>query len=209
MCILSECTGGDCPSSTTGTVKSPNYPDNYPDHEDLSIPIEVTSGSTIELSFTTLDIEPEASCGYDYVKILDSDGTTELAKLCGDSLPSPLKSSGHKLTVVFHSDESVTRKGFEATWKEVAGVSTGEVSSPGHPGSYPNSETVVKTISVPEGSKIELTFTALSIEEEGGSCPYDHLTIYDGSTQNSVKLTVSSDTIYELGFVFFPMLILF
>ena len=103
---------------------------------------------------------------------------------------------------MFHSDGSVTKKGFEATWKEVAGVSTGEVSSPGHPGSYPNSETVVKTISVPEGSKIELTLTALSIEEEGGSCPYDHLTIYDGSSQNNEKLTVSSTTINKNSFGF-------
>jgi len=70
----------------------------------------------------------------------------------------------------------------------VAGVSTGVVTSPGHPGSYPNDEIVVNTISVPEGSRIELTFTALSIEEKDGSCPFDHLTIYDGSTQNDPKL---------------------
>jgi len=185
----SECTGGDCPSSTTGTIKSPNYPANYPDHEDLTIPLEVASGSTIELSFTAFDVEAESSCGYDYVKVTDSDGTTQLAKLCGDTLPAAIKSSGNKLTVVFHSDGSVTKKGFQATWKEVAGVSSGEVSSPGHPGSYPNSQTVVKTISVADGKKIELTFTALSIEEEGGACPYDHLTIYDGSSQNAAKLT--------------------
>jgi len=184
----SECTGGDCPSSPSGTVKSPNYPDNYPDLEDLEIPIEVTPGSTIELSFTAFDIEPGTSCEFDYVKVLDSDGTTELAKLCGDSLPSPIRSSGHKMSIVFHSDESINLKGFLATWREVAGASTGEVTSPGYPGSYPNNQRVVNTISVPEGSNIELTFTALSIEAEGGSCPYDHLTIHDGSTQNDSKL---------------------
>ena len=32
------------------------------------MPIEVTSGSKIELTFVDIDIENEASCGYDYVQ---------------------------------------------------------------------------------------------------------------------------------------------
>jgi len=185
----SDCTGDDCPSSTSGTVKSPNYPENYPDDiEYLETQIVVTPGSTIELSFTTLDIELEASCGWDYVIVLDSDGTTQLAKLCGKSLPSPIRSTGYRMSIVFHSDEDFNSRGFLATWREVAGVSTGVVTSPGHPGSYPNDKREVDTIYVPEGFRIELTFTALSIEELGGYCLFDHLTIYDGSTQNDPKL---------------------
>ena len=48
----------------------------------------------------------------------------------------------------------------------------------------------MKTINVAEGSKIELTITALDIEEDGGSCPYDHLTVYDGETPNDAILAV-------------------
>ena len=153
--------------------------------------MEVGAGATIQLSFEAFDVEAESNCDYDFVKVMDSDGTTELAKLCGASLPATIKSSGNKLTVLFHSDGSVTKKGFEATWTEVAGVESGEVTSPGYPGSYPNSQTVVKTISVAEGAKIELTFTAMSIETENDACPYDHVTVYDGNSQNGNKLTVS------------------
>ena len=32
------------------------------------MPIEVSSGSKIELTFVDIDIENDASCGYDYVQ---------------------------------------------------------------------------------------------------------------------------------------------
>jgi len=187
---ISDCTGGDCPSSSAGIIRSPNYPDNYPHQQDLTIPIEVPAGSKIKLSFTTFDIEYEwRSCNFDYVKVVDSDGITELAKLCGPNIPSPIISSGNKLLVIFHSDGSENRKGFEASWKISAGeVSSGEVSSPGYPSLYSDNLNIMKTIHVAEGSKIELTITALDIEEDGGSCPYDHLTVYDGETTNDVTL---------------------
>jgi len=182
---ISDCTGGDCPSSSAGIIRSPNYPDNYPHQQDLTIPIEVPSGSKIKLSFTTFDIENETSCNFDYVKVVDSDGITELAKLCGPNIPSPIISSGNKLLVIFHSDGSENRKGFEASWKI---ISSGEVSSPGYPSLYSDNLNVMKTIHVAEGSKIELSITALDIEEYEGSCPYDHLTVYDGETLNDAKL---------------------
>ena len=52
---------------------------------------------------------------------------------------------------------------------------------------------MVKTISVADGAKIELTFTAMSIEISrwDDDCPYDDVTIFDGNSQNGNKLTVS------------------
>ena len=153
----------------------------------------VEAGSTITLTFTDFDLEPESTCGYDYVKVLDTDGVTQLKKLCGTSLPSPINSSGNKLTVIFHSDHSVNKKGFQANWKAVSGVSSGEVTSPGYPNSYPNSQRQVKTISVAQGAKIKITFTAFNIEvcnNEGLFCLCDKLTIYDSASQSGTKLAV-------------------
>ena len=155
----------------------------------------VDVGSTIKLTFTDFDLEDDPGCAYDYVSVVDTDGTTQLAKLCGDSIPSAIKSSGNKLTVVFHSDQSVTKKGFEASWIKVSGVSSGVVTSPGYPSSYPNSQEQVKTISVPQGAKIELYFENFNIEflEDSGiiTCPYDKLTIYDSDNASGNKLAVS------------------
>ena len=130
-------------------------------------------------------MEPDATCRYDYVKVLDTDGTSILARLCGDSLPSQIRSSGNRMTVIFLSDHSVNKKGFKATWSAVTGTSAGEVTSPNYPAKYPHNKQEVKTISVPKGKKIQLTFTYFAIEfyEEGGqkSCPYDKLDIFDGA----------------------------
>jgi hypothetical protein len=82
----------------------------------------VDPGNRIKLTFTSFDLEDNPNCEYDYVKVVDSDGTTKLAKLCGSFIPSIIKSSGNKLTVVFYSDDSVTKKGFLATWSKVAGL---------------------------------------------------------------------------------------
>ena len=68
------------------------------------------------LTFESFDLESHSSCVYDYVKI--SFGSVE-EKYCGSSKPSPIISSGNTMTVVFHSDYSVNRNGFKATWEAV------------------------------------------------------------------------------------------
>ena len=89
------------------------------------MPIEVASGSKIELTFVDIDIENDASCGYDYVQgrqhylalqshfviclVLDTDNT-ELLKKCGTGLPEKIVSKGNKLTVKFKTDYSVGTK---------------------------------------------------------------------------------------------------
>ena len=55
-----------------------------------------------------------------------------LLKSCGTVLPSSVTSRGSKMTVVFHTDLSVVRRGFRATWAEVTGGGATEVSCGGH-----------------------------------------------------------------------------
>ena len=112
-----------CSSTAGGQIETPNYPSNYNNNADITFPLEVATGYFIKLTFHTFDIEAHSRCGFDYVQVLDTDGS-ELAKLCGNSLPTPLTSSGNKMTVVFHSDYSVTRPGFSASWEvaEASGI---------------------------------------------------------------------------------------
>merc|ERR1719244_1546846 len=79
----SDCTGGSCASTSSGVIHSTNYPANYPNKDDLRFPLEVAAGSTIQLTFQDFSLEPADGCVYDFVQVLDSDGTTELKKLCG------------------------------------------------------------------------------------------------------------------------------
>ena len=52
-----------------GEIQSPNYPEYYDNNKHVDFPLEVASGSIIELSFTDFDIEPHTNCSYDYVQV--------------------------------------------------------------------------------------------------------------------------------------------
>ena len=110
-----RCSGGDCESGTSGTIKSPNHPLNYPVDQHVTYPLMVAEGKAIELTFTSMDIEectdPDfgGKCYCDYVEVLDSDGS-QLFKECNSEIPSPLTNTGNTMLIVFHSDYSVNQR---------------------------------------------------------------------------------------------------
>jgi len=109
------------PVTAGGTIKSPNHPAPYPHDNDTTFHLEVSPGSVIQLTFTafSVEVEPESGCIFDYVEILDTD-PAPTTKLCGHNLPSTVTSTGNKMTVHFHSDNSVNFPGFSANWEEVS-----------------------------------------------------------------------------------------
>ena len=123
--------------------------------------------------------------------MLNTDNS-QLVKACGTTKPTVLKSSGNKMTVVFHSDGSVVHKGFSATWKavEAAAVPTsGEIKSPNYPENYPdNLNRKEYKIAVAAGKKVELSIVDLAIEADGSTCPYDNLKAYDTPAGGSPTL---------------------
>ena len=73
----------------------------------------------IEILFTDFSLEPQVSCEYDWVTVLDGDGSTLLAKTCGTNKPAKISSKTNVANIKFHSDISVNAKGFRAEWKAV------------------------------------------------------------------------------------------
>lgn len=69
-------------------------------------------------------------------------------------------------------------------------ASSGEVTSPNYPNTYPNDIDHPTIISVPKGARIELTFWAIDIETDP-NCGYDKLTIYDSDDDKGDKLEVA------------------
>ena len=55
----------------SGVLTSPNYPQRYPNNHDSTQTIQVAEGKTISFAITDFNTELE----YDYVKIIDGDGT--------------------------------------------------------------------------------------------------------------------------------------
>jgi len=179
------CTGGDCASSGTGAIKSPNYPSNYPDGKDQKYQLKVETGSRIQLTFLDFTLEDDASCGYDYVQVMDTDGS-QLWKKCGSKKPGPVISTGNTMTVNFHSDGSVNAKGFSATWKKVSTSDSGIIKSPNYPKSYPSNSDKTYSLSVADGSKIKLTFTDFELEDY--NCAYDYVEVFDTNGKSIKKV---------------------
>ena len=125
------------------------------------------------------------------IQVLNTDNS-QLVKACGTTKPAVLKSSGNKMTVIFHSDGSVVHKGFSATWKAVEAAAlptSGEIKSPNYPANYPdNLNRKEYKIAVAAGKKVELTIVDMEIEADGSTCPYDNLKAYDTPAGGSATL---------------------
>ena len=178
-------------------MKSPNYPLNYPVDQFINYPLTVAEGKAIELTFTSMEIEEcqelwieWGRCPCDYVEVLDSDGS-QLMKECSNVVPSPIRSTGNTMSVIFYSDYSENMKGFSADWKMVdpaPTVASGEETSPNYPQNYPdNLDRKEYIIKVAIGKKVELTMEDLAIED-CEDCFCDKLEIYDTPPAGSPTL---------------------
>ena len=110
-------------------VTSPGYPEQYADNLDTDQVVTVSPGNKISMELKFMSIEKHDTCRYDYIMVLDEDGTILLDKTCGElskpitilstTTPKKIISSTNNVTVKFHTDHSVTDKGFVIVWEEI------------------------------------------------------------------------------------------
>merc|ERR1712233_241784 len=108
----------DIPKS--GVLKSPNYPNSYPNDHDSTQTVEVEEGKIIFYVWTNFHTEGSnrPSGPYDYVEIVDEDGTSLMTKTGGSDLPPPGSSNTNIMHVKFHTDGDTTRAGWRLEWNE-------------------------------------------------------------------------------------------
>ena len=100
------------------TITSPNYPNSYENNIDCVVALRFPAGSTVLIEFDDqYEIENHSSCNYDYIEVRDGPtiesnliGNT---RLCGRNVPAPIQSTGNTMTLIFHTDNSVTKTGFK------------------------------------------------------------------------------------------------
>ena len=122
----------------------------------------MNNGEKIELNFQAFDLEYFSDyqsdgslfCGYDYVEVIDIDGSYN-EKFCGGSnIPDSIKSTGSSMIVTMKTDYSVTYTGFAATWTAVSAFRDGP--------SVPRTTDIDRVIGVYEASA--WNYLQLSIE---------------------------------------------
>ncbi|XP_033645745.1 cubilin-like [Asterias rubens] len=182
-----------------GSLSSPHFPKPYPGNKDCRITITAEPDYVVQIYFTEFEVEFHEECKYDYVLIKNlPDGVQD--KYCGTLNPFTWVSEGNEVVVEFHSDASTMMKGFSAhyvtfpapilpedTINQPAKVSKcnsemsaqeGVLTSPNFPYKYDNDQMCRTEIETEVGTRINVTFHFMDIEEHRG-CQWDHVEILD------------------------------
>merc|ERR1719220_3469153 len=107
-------------SCTKGSITSVQAV--YVPADDLTDPAPATTfqpaaaGKKIKMTFAAFSLESAWRCGWDYLTIVDGNGSELLSKSCGLVKPATVTSQTNKVKVIFHSDYSVTSTGFKIDW---------------------------------------------------------------------------------------------
>ncbi|KAK5900885.1 hypothetical protein CgunFtcFv8_025807 [Champsocephalus gunnari] len=184
-------------STVSGTMSSPNWPDKYPNKKACTWSLSTTPGHRIKLVFNEIDMEAHLECAYDHLEIYDGQDARaqSLGRFCGTKKPSPVMSTGNKMFLHFFSDNSVQKRGFEASYRAECGgslkaeVKTKDLYSHAQFGdtNYPSGSDCLWVVSAEKGYGVEIIFQVFEIEEEV-DCGYDYVELYDGADIKSPRL---------------------
>ena len=111
----------DTEFTTSGSiVQSPNYPSSYEPGKDCRTTIRFSN--RILLRFLNFDVEYGNSCMYDYLIIYDGpdDTSSQIGeKLCGNTEPKEIESTGNTMHILFHTDGGTEETGFQIQILEI------------------------------------------------------------------------------------------
>ena len=116
--FFTDCGGGFI-TDTRGQLSSPNYPGNYPESAACDWFITGSNGTRIVILISDIDTE----AGYDGIIIRDgfSGSDAMLLEYSGSATNLAVLSNGLNVFVGFYSDDSISYRGFNATWQTVSG----------------------------------------------------------------------------------------
>ncbi|KAK7823853.1 hypothetical protein U0070_020524, partial [Myodes glareolus] len=177
-----------------GDLKSPNYPNKYPNNWDCVYRITVGFNEQIELEFSNFALEDPSGQGcFDFVEIRDGGFETSplLGHYCGSVLPPKIISQSNRLWLWFKTDRVQTDKGFLAHWDTASTgcggkltSPTGLFTSPNYPMPYYHSSECYWQLKASHGSPFQLEFQDFHVEPHP-SCSLDYLAVYDGPSTSS------------------------
>ncbi|NP_445784.3 cubilin precursor [Rattus norvegicus] len=197
--------------SANGTIKSPHWPQTFPENSRCSWTVITHESKHWEISFDSNFRIPssDSQCQNSFVKVWEGRlmiNKTLLATSCGDVAPSPIVTSGNIFTAVFQSEE-MAAQGFSASFISRCGrtfnTSTGDIISPNFPKQYDNNMNCTYLIDADPQSLVILTFVSFHLEDRSaitGTCDHDGLHIIKGRNLSSTPLVTicGSETLRPL-----------
>ncbi|OXU20544.1 hypothetical protein TSAR_014165, partial [Trichomalopsis sarcophagae] len=173
--------------TSSGSIMSPNYPQNYYHRAACTWDIRVAAGSAIQITFIDFDIEDHIKCGFDYLEISDviNGYVQNPRRYCGSTSPPNIVTDSNHIKITFRTDVLTNSRGFHLRYttdcnNKVTGFQ-GVIESPNFPNSYDNLSNCSWTISVPPGNTVNLTFSHFNVQtDNNGICTKDYVMLQEG-----------------------------
>ncbi|XP_075270036.1 adhesion G-protein coupled receptor G6 isoform X3 [Opisthocomus hoazin] len=141
----------------SGVFTSPCFPSDYPNSQSCKWIIRAPHGFIIQLTFIDFDIEEAPGCIYDSLTLDNGESPMNLCGITAKGLS--YNSTGNEMIVLFKSDFSIQKKGFNASYVRIAvSLRNQKVIIPQVPDI--DIVSVAETVSVPELSQFTLCFEA-------------------------------------------------
>lgn len=186
-------------TSESGTLQSPNYPNNYEGDRSCEYDIIAPQGKVIVLNVVDFEIEQHSTCEFDYLQIFDgskADNSTRLGRFCGDKKPGIFTSTFNHMHIEFASDASVFGRGFKANYTFVDIECGGLIKDSKETVKPPmdTSTDVYKPnlqcrwlIQAPEGFVIQMNIINFDLELDT-QCKYDYIKIFNNGSGNGDQI---------------------
>ncbi|XP_067869413.1 cubilin isoform X2 [Heterodontus francisci] len=174
--------------SDSGSFKSPNWPQNFPENSECIWKIIAHESKHLEITFDENFQIPDSTnnCGTSYVKVWGAAAETDetlLANNCGNVSPGPVIAPANIVTIRFQSQDSVG-SGFSANFTNRCGAnftaSTGRIVSPNYPNHYDSNLNCEYLINTYSQLFVILEFETFNVKGYS-PCWSDSLTIYHGT----------------------------
>ncbi|XP_044163640.1 MAM and LDL-receptor class A domain-containing protein 2-like [Acropora millepora] len=101
----------NCGYIKNNTLRSPRYPNNYPNNMHCLYRVSIPSDKNLVIYFNYFSLEDHANCKWDYLKISDGRNQTN-GRYCGYQTGKRVRVDGSVAVLTFHTDGSVQRGGF-------------------------------------------------------------------------------------------------
>uniref|UniRef100_A0A3Q3LWY6 Neuropilin n=1 Tax=Mastacembelus armatus TaxID=205130 RepID=A0A3Q3LWY6_9TELE len=141
--------GPECSRNFTaprGVIKTPGFPEKYPNNLDCTFMIFAPKMSEIVVEFDSFDMEPDnqpppgALCRYDWLEIWDGFPAVgpHIGRYCGQTSPGRVISYTGILSMIITTDNAIAREGFSANYTirepkfacmEPLGMESGDITS--------------------------------------------------------------------------------
>ncbi|MGH0157508.1 UNVERIFIED_CONTAM: hypothetical protein FKN15_062442 [Acipenser sinensis] len=120
-------TGPECSrnfTTTSGVIKSPGFPEKYPNNLDCTYMIFAPKMAEIIVEFESFELEPDTPpptgvfCRYDRLEIWDGFPGVgpHIGRFCGQNTPGRFRTSTGILSMILMTDNAIAKEGFSANF---------------------------------------------------------------------------------------------